>query len=215
MEDVYRKKLIIKNNQNITNKQTIMETQIIKPEWFNAPWTKADQKIFCSSQHETLCTTRFNNKTYAENKRGRIRLNEECFYANPSPMKGSHMLYVLELNIEENRIMGIGRVPNILHGDVYQIYEDESYNKRYFSGTYRINLEEDVKTEEEKQLMVALESICFRGRGHLKRGHRMLCFPKKIIGQCLQHKIDIISEIHKMFVRKYNNNNNNQLNINK
>ena len=177
----------------------------IKPEWFQMPWTKADDKklhFSSSSLNENLCTTRFNNKTYAENKNGRNRLNVECFYANPTPMKGNKMMYVLELNIEENQIMGIGRVPNILHGDVFQIYEDESYNKRYFSGRYRINLE-DLKTEEEKQLIVALEDICFKGRGHLKRGHRMLCFPRKIIGQCLQNEVDLILEINKMFLRKY------------
>lgn len=186
----------------------------IKPEWFNnnQPWTRADEKklnaflITSENLCTNLCTTRFNNKTYAENKIGRARLNVECFYANPSTMKGTKMMYVLELNIEENKIMGIGRVPNVLHGNVYKIYEDESYNKRYFSGAYRINME-DLKTEEEKQLMESLEGICFRGRGHLKRGHRMLCFPKKIIGQCLQHEVNIISEIHQLFMRKYNNTN--------
>lgn len=179
---------------------------MIRSEWLNTPWTKADEKklnVSLRSTTETLCTTRFNNKTYAENKIGRKRLNVECFYANPSSLKGTKMMYVLELNVEENKIMGIGKVPNVLNGDVYQIYEDESYNKRYFSGVHRINLE-DLKTEEEKQLIVTLEGICFRGRGHLKRGHRMLCFPKKIIGQCVQHDFDIISEINKLFIRKYN-----------
>lgn len=183
-----------------------MKMATIHPEWFNQPWTKADAKklnSFLITTNENLCTTRFNNKTYAENKIGRVRLNVECFYANPSPMKGMKTMYVLELNIEENKIMGIGRVPNVLLGDVYKIYEDESYNKRYFSGAYRINLE-DLKTDEEKQLIVSLEDICFRGRGHLKRGHRMLCFPKKTIGQCLQHEVNIISEINKLFMRKFN-----------
>ena len=194
-------------------KNTTAKNMTIRPEWFNTPWSKADEKKLLTSLNENLCTTRFNNKTYAENKIGRVRLNVECFYANPFPMKGSKMMYVLELNIEENRIMGIGRVSNVLNNDVYQIYEDESYNKRYFSGAYRINME-DLKTEEEKQLILILEGICFRGRGHLKRGHRMLGFPKKIIGQCLQHEFDIISEIHQMFLRKYVKNTN-DTNINK
>jgi hypothetical protein len=180
---------------------------MIRPEWLNTPWTKVDEKRLATTLAENLCTTRFNNKTYAENKIGRLRLNIECFYANPSSMrsvKGNQIMYVLELNVEENKIMGIGRVPNTLNGDVYQIYGDESYNKRYFSGVYRIDPEE-LKTEEDRQLFAALENICFRGRGHLKRGHRMLCFPKKIIGQCLQHNFDIISEINKIFLRKYSN----------
>jgi len=180
---------------------------MIRPEWFNVPWTKTDDKKLTSTMTDNLCTTRFNNKTYAENEIGRVRLNVECFYANPSTIKGNKIMYVLELNIEENKLMGIGRVLNILNGDIYQIYEDESYNKRYFSGAYRINIE-DFKTEEEKQLIITLEGICFRGRGHLKRGHRMLCFPKKIIGQCLQHDFDIISKINQIFLRKYTYNTN-------
>jgi len=202
MEDVYSKKLILHKPSHHKHKHR-QNKMTMRLEWFNTPWTKADEKkLKPSLMTENLCTTRFNNKTYAENKIGRLRLNVECFYANPSPMKGTKMMYVLELNIEENQIMGIGRVPNTLNGDVYQIYEDESYNKRYFSGAYRINVE-DLKTDEDKQLIEVLEEICFRGRGHLKRGHRMLCFPKKIIGQCLQHEFDLIAEIHKMFLRKY------------
>ena len=179
---------------------------MMKTEWFKTPWTKVDEKILISGMNENLCTTRFNNKTYAENKIGRARLKVECFYANPCTIrnvKGNKIMYVLELNIEENKIMGIGRVQNVLNGDVYHIYEDESYNKRYFSGAYRIDLAD--LSMEDKLLIAALEDISFRGRGHLKRGHRMLCFPKKIIGQCLQHELDIIAEINKMFLRKYTN----------
>jgi hypothetical protein len=174
---------------------------MIRKEWLTEPWTDKKRMLM---QEDSLCTTRFNNKTYDENKQARRLLKVECFYANPSTIKNvKQMMYVLELNVEENKIMGIGRVPNVLHGDVYKIYEDESYNKRYFSGGYRINLED--LNKEDKMLIAALEDICFRGRGHLKRGHCMLSFPKRIIGQCLEHGLDIVSEIRKIFVRKYNN----------
>ena len=182
---------------------------MIRREWFTEkPWTNLDEKkAGLIPQPDGLCTTRFNNKTYDENKVGRRNLKIECFYANPCTIKNikQKMMYVLELNVEENKIMGIGRVSNVLNGDVFKIYEDESYNKRYFSGAYRINLED--LNEKEKEFVTAMEEICFRGRGHLKRGHRMLSFPKRIIGQCLEHGgLDIVSEINKMFVRKYNKN---------
>jgi hypothetical protein len=187
---------------------------MIRREWFTEPWSKKDETKKLSTQIDGLCTTRFNNKTYAENKVGRSILKTECYYANPCTIKNvkQRMMYVLELNVEENKIMGIGRVSNVLNGDVYKIYEDESYNKRYFSGGYRIDVDE--LNAGEKEFITAMEEICFRGRGHLKRGHRMLSFPKRIIGQCLEHGgLDIVSEINKMFVRKYNNiniNNNNK-----
>lgn len=176
---------------------------MIQREWLTEPWSKKDANRL-SIQIDGLCTTRFNNKTYDENKAGRKLLKTECYYANPSTIKNikQRMMYVLELNVEENKIMGIGRVSNVLNGDVYKIYEDESYNKRYFSGAYRVNLED--LTEKEKEFVTAMEEICFRGRGHLKRGHRMLSFPKRIIGQCLEHGLDIVSVINKIFVRKYN-----------
>ena len=47
---------------------------MMKTEWFKTPWTKVDEKILISGMNENLCTTRFNNKTYAENKIGRARL---------------------------------------------------------------------------------------------------------------------------------------------
>lgn len=178
---------------------------MINPEWLQDDWSRMEQCDLARSSEEFLCVTRFNNKTYIENKGARKRLKYESLYCNQGELhsfiKKERFVYVLEMNIEENKIMGIGRILNVLNDTIYRVYDDDFYNEKHFHGNYRVDANE--MNEEEKAFMKELEALCFRGKHHLKRGNRMTCFPWKIIGLCLYHNVDIISVIRKMFLRKY------------
>ena len=50
--------------------------------------------------------------------------------------------------------------------------------------------------------MESLEQQCFFGRGHLKRGHRMLSFPDRKLGTCMKNGCDIIGYIEGLFKKK-------------
>ena len=177
---------------------------MIREEWLTQEWTKHDVYEFRKNSKLSnvfLCTTRFNNKTYAENRNACKRLNLKCFYSNPYVLP-QHIpqgatVYVLEMNNEENKIMGIGKIQNYLQMDVYRVYENDFYNQMYFAGNERIRC--DTLHEEQKQFICALERLCFYGRTHLKRGHRMTCFPIKTLGLCQRNELDILDRISEMF----------------
>jgi hypothetical protein len=76
----------------------------------------------------TVCITRYNNKTWAE-RTAWLAANPDyaCIYKSPVPIKSDipyeAPLFVLEMNNDTNRIMGIGRIVNEVRADrAYRIY---------------------------------------------------------------------------------------------
>lgn len=175
---------------------------MINDQWLSQEWTRNDAHQFRKESSVYLCTTRFNNQTYIENRNACKRLKVSCYYSNPYPLPQSipqgATVYVLEMNNEENKIMGIGKINNYLQMDVYRVYENDFYNQMHFSSTERVSYEN--MSEPKKRLMRALELKCFHGRGHLKRGHRMTCFPVRTLGLCKRNGLDIIEEIQELFL---------------
>jgi len=124
-------------------------------------------------------TTRFNNKTFKENEDWRIKHNwKGCIYGvdkymstHPLASPANGLIYVLEMNNDINKIMGIGLVRNkINHDDKALInFTDRHYNKYIYHSAYRIDASEF--TENHKKYIEILELIAFKGYGHFKRGN--------------------------------------------
>jgi hypothetical protein len=124
-------------------------------------------------------TTRFNNKTFNENKDWRAKHNwKGCIYGvdkymstHPKASPPNGLIYVLEMNNETNKIMGIGIVRNkINHDDKALInFTDRHYNKYIYHSKYRIDSSEF--TELQKKYIDILEIILFKGQDHFKRGN--------------------------------------------
>ena len=76
--------------------------------------------------------TRFNNNTWKENMLWRERNNQKgCIYNSPVYIKDNiplkTIIYVIEMNNERNKIMGIGRIINKVYtNQQYKIYEDQN-----------------------------------------------------------------------------------------
>jgi hypothetical protein len=107
------------------------------------------------------------------------------------------------MNNSQDKITGIGKIKNNLKYNVYNVYEEEFYNQNHFEGEERVDSDEF--SESEKIFIQSLEQQCFFGRGHLKRGHRLLSFPRTKLGTCMKNGLDIVGTIEKIFNRKREN----------
>ena len=205
---------MVQPNQTESKTEADVETEPnpkpeLKMTWLSEPWTPTEHKIFRKglvSGQTFLCTTRFSNETYAQNRNACRRLKLKCFYCNPyampSYMLSDSTIYVLEMNNETNQIMGIGKIVNLLHQEVYRVYDNDFYNQTYYAGHARIDRAKIRENTPEHALWHALEHICFRGRNHLKRGYCMTSFPHKILGICQRNNYHILDEIKQMFAEK-------------
>ena len=128
-------------------------------------------------------TTRFNNTTWEENRLYREENKiEGCIYGLPCRMPAQvrymEPVIVIEMNIETKKIVGIGKITNVLWRDkYYRIYDETGYNRYIYIGTKRVPREKI----NNKECMDILENILFKGKGHYCRGHGITrLYPKKL-----------------------------------
>lgn len=151
-----------------------------------------------------IVATRFNHDTASENKTGR---GEGCLYGNPSPLKKYQQknLLVLEMNIQTNQIMGIGLIKhNCLIRDINarNIYENTDYNHYVFKSSYRIDRSEI--DEQGEMVFQKMDTCCFRGTTHIKRGRSISMFPVLHVLHIEQELgIQLVPFIRGLFASKY------------
>ena len=158
-----------------------------------------------ASKKNYVATTRFNNKTWSENqeyvkKNGKIG----CIYPVPEPngqnIHPDAFLIVLEMNNEQNRIMGVGLVKNKPIYNKYHVYSDSKYNQYAYLGKYRIDRDE--MSEMEENIMQVFDILCFTGARHLKRLMGLKTFPIDILYKCSKI-LDIVDFLSDMFKRRF------------
>jgi hypothetical protein len=155
-----------------------------------------------------LVTSRFNNSTWEENQRFRDKLKDKigCIYCSPDRISEQipldTIVFVLEMNNDTNQIMGIGMIRNHPKINRYQVYENGNYNRYNYMGKYRVDRAEMV-SEEEQLLLAVLDTLCFKGNKHMKRGQGLKCFPIEILYRCKQ-KFDLLETICKIFKERIN-----------
>jgi hypothetical protein len=148
-----------------------------------------------------IMTSRFNQSTADQNVEFRHKKNVDCIYCSPSRIAASippnSVLFVLELNISTNKIMGIGMLKNVPRSGFF-VYDKGNYNRYTYVGKFRIDVEN--MTEEEKDFITILESYCFKGNYHMKRGSGITKFPLVVFYLILfKQKINIMDIIKDMF----------------
>ena len=162
-----------------------------------------------------LATTRFNNKTWQENRaflekatnNGDLPVKTKCLYNCSIPIASTipifANLFVLEMNNEINQIMGIGLLKNQSpEYNKYPIYSDAKYNQYAYQGTYHIDRAE--MTDEELELVRILEKWCFRGFRHQKRLQGIKAFPYDILYDYkASTQRDVAVEIANMFKTRF------------
>jgi len=148
-----------------------------------------------------LLTSRFNNSTWAENEQFRHQnQNIKCIYCSPDPIAQNipidSILFILEMNNDTNKIMGIGMVRNHPKLNAYYVYEYGNYNRYIYAGKNRISRSE--MTEEEEKVMQIFDILCFKGNCHMKRGQGLKSFPIDMLYRCSK-KLDLVKFIGNMF----------------
>ena len=181
--------------KKICNSQKEHEEEKIKKEKY---------KNFILNMNKFVVTTRFTNYTWNENLIFRNKNTQfGCIYGSPDilskQIKNDSIVFVLEMNNDKNRIMGIGMVRNHPIVGKYNIYSKGNYNRYIYSGKNRIDREE--MTEIEENIMKAFDILCFKGYNHMKRGNGIKSFPKDILFKCMK-VIDLVEFISEMFKKR-------------
>jgi hypothetical protein len=134
----------------------------------------------------TVCITRYNNKTWAE-RTAWLAANPgyACIYKSPVPIKSDipyeAPLFVLEMNNDTNRIMGVGRIVNEVRADrSYRIYDDQNYNRYTYLGRQRLDRADIMRSSVHACVIETLERMLFYGARHAKRGHGIHELPVRI-----------------------------------
>ena len=132
-------------------------------------------------------TVRFTNKTYQENQNWKERKNHKgCIYGLDTKItnninKGEY-IFVLEMNNDKNKIMGIGLIQNVtIPAERSRIYEDEIYNNYIYKGKKHITREKLMEIKEN--MVLFLENMLFEGSHHFKRGNGCTILTKDRIAQ--------------------------------
>ena len=146
-------------------------------------------------------TVRFTNKTYQENLEWKARKNHKgCIYGLDTKVtntvnKGSY-IFVMEMNNDKNKIMGIGLIKNITKPtNRSRIYEEEVYNQYVYKGKNHITRENLL--EIHKDMILFLENMLFRGAHHFKRGNGCTILTSDRISQAEYYNRPIQKRVYR------------------
>ena len=170
--------------------------------------TNSEYSEYCASIKTPLVTTRFNNITWGENIEYRKKHPVlGCIYATPDinseRIAPDSVLFVLEMNNDMNKIMGIGMVRNHALVKKHRVYSNDNYNRYAYVGKHRIDRKD--MTEEEETVMCAFDALCFTGARHMKRLQGIKAFPMDMLYKC-KSVLDLVDFVKKIFRKHMENN---------
>jgi hypothetical protein len=154
----------------------------------------------------SIVSTRFNNDTWKENTEYRERNNlSGCSYGAPYPMSPkiplTALVFVVEMNNSINKIEGIGLVRNrVSHEKKHRIHYNRNYNRYIYQGKYRIS-REDIERINTR-LVGIIDTVCFKGYTHLKRGIGFTSVSEKILREKCSG-LDLKNEIKQVFIQMF------------
>ena len=152
-----------------------------------------------------IMATRFNNFTWKENadfiKKHSPHIG--CIYPSPEinskAIPADRILFILEMNNEQNKIMGVGIVRNRISQNKYFVYSNENYNRYTYIGNMRIDRSE--MDEMEENIMKVFDILCFKGSKHIKRLQGITSFPTDMLYKC-KSVMDLVEFVGDMFKKR-------------
>jgi hypothetical protein len=138
-----------------------------------------------------IASTRFNNNTLAQNMAYRLKSCEPALYGTGFQINAKYpagiILFVVEMNNDENRIEGIGLISNnIVFDKKHKIYVDSNYNRFIYRGDYWLSREKILEIDPE--IVAIFDKILFKGKSHLKRQSGITIVTEKLV---LNWKFDL------------------------
>jgi hypothetical protein len=194
------------------NIQNETETELTEGQKQYIRKTNKNLILQFKKEHENfaITTTRFNNNTLSINKQFREKHPLiKSIYCSPGPISQTipigSTVFVMEMNNDINKIVGIGAVNNRPIIGKYDVYIDNpNYSRYVYTGKYYIERSE--MSEEEEKIMKFFDIMCFTGNKHLKRGQGITSFPIEFIVRIFYKlNIDLIMCIRKMFSSRISN----------
>ena len=129
-------------------------------------------------------SVRFNNKTYLENIKWKQRKQHQgCAYGLDKPLSikipSKKYIYIIEMNNDINKIMGIGKIKNeVVYSNRSRMYDDDRLNKFIYKSPDFISRNDIIKSKEKANIVLRfLENILFYGYKHFKRGQGCVIIP--------------------------------------
>lgn len=128
-----------------------------------------------------ITCTIFNNETLAQHEIWMKKHNRTgCSYGTPlqnSPrIFPRERMFVLEMNNDTNRVVGVGMLNNTPSPKRYRVYDDHSYNRYLYEGEHRILVSQ--MTIVERTVIWIMEQLLFYGSGHMKRNQGISLVPR-------------------------------------
>lgn len=165
---------------------------------------KLEVKNYKKTQRHFLLTSRFTNATWSENNLYRTKHPEiNCIYCSPDPISrdipNDSIIFILEMNNDINKIIGIGMIKNHPIVNKYSVYRVGNYNRYTYVGKLRIDRNQ--VTEEEERIMKVFDILCFTGNNHMKRGQGLKSFPTDMLYRCSK-RLDLVYFIREMFKKR-------------
>ena len=138
-----------------------------------------------------LAVTHFNNLTYSENRRWcKNKEYEGCIYNCPVRIKESipinSKIYVIEMNNEINKVIGIGLIKNRIYPKQNKIYSDNNYNRYTYLGKKWIDY-----SLIDNETLENLELRLFKGKNHLKRSQGIVEVPLDVTKTYIKYIDDL------------------------
>ena len=154
-----------------------------------------------------IASTRFNNDTYSENISYRKKSGIPVIYGTSIRIQDKYdvgtLLFVVEMNNEENRIEGIGLIRNTLVYDKkHVIYSNSDYNRYLYKGDYWISRETIL--EKDAEIAEICDTVLFKGKSHLKRVSGISVLTAQLFTNW-DYKLCVLKEkIRRLFLANYN-----------
>lgn len=147
--------------------------------------------------------THFNNSTYEENLRYRNNKNIKCIYCCPILINENipydSNIYVIEMNNEMNKLMGIGKINNHpIFKDNHKVYNDQNFNRYVYIGKKYISRESLKETINGNEIITYFDNKLFKGKTHRKRGHGIRIINQKFCIDKNKNYITLILDLFKI-----------------
>jgi hypothetical protein len=173
----------------------------------NRKRTRLIEKLRRVKRSHYLMTTRFNDKNHNEMLNYCSKSNKiNCIYGSYTQISTivpeNAIMFILEMNNDQNKIEGVGLIRNKFSEKRHTIYKEDAFNTFSYLGPKRINRVD--MTNEEDEIMTALDVLCFKSKQHQKRCRGITLFPLDILEKC-KKKIDLTDFIRKMFASRLEN----------
>jgi hypothetical protein len=150
-----------------------------------------------------IASTRFNNATYKENMDSRLKAEEPVLYGTSIRIHQKYeigcIMFVCEMNNEENQIEGIGVIKNqVVHDKKYKIYSESDYNRIIYRGSHWLSREHLILLDEE--IVTIFDKMLFKGKSHLKRQSGITVITEKLTKKWEQDLDQLKRRIKELFI---------------